>query len=335
MITVLFALFALAQAPADPAVDRVFRPIHTATIQDLQELATMVRSIGEIRQVSVDSNAKSISMRGTPEQIAMAEWLVAELDQSAPYRKGIREYAINPAKDDHLRIIYIGHADTIQTFQEVATLIRSITEIRYTFTYNAPRAIAVRGTTDQMMMADWLVRQIDEPVGAQSSDQHAATRELHMPGTRDDILRVFYVNHTDSVQSFQEVATMVRSISAIPRLFTYNETRAIAARGTAEQMAMADWMIKQLNQPAGPEPLAKREPSPEFRVSDSADDVVRIFYLTGAPTLQAFQQSAVAIRAKTQIRRVFTYNAPRALAVRGTAAQLAVAEQLVTSAENR
>jgi len=39
--------------------------------------------------------------------------------------------------------------------------------------------------------------------------------------------------------------------------------------------------------------------------------------------VQEFQETATAIRTATQIRRAYSYNTPRALAVRGTIEQLA------------
>jgi hypothetical protein len=47
------------------------------------------------------------------------------------------------------------------------------------------------------------------------------------------------------------------------------------------------------------------------------------------PTVQAFQQVATQIRTATKIRRVFTYNATMAMAVRGTVAQLAMVDQML------
>ena len=47
------------------------------------------------------------------------------------------------------------------------------------------------------------------------------------------------------------------------------------------------------------------------------------------PTVAAFQQVATQVRTATSIRRVFTYNATMAMAVRGTAAQLAMVDQML------
>jgi hypothetical protein len=56
-------------------------------------------------------------------------------------------------------------------------------------------------------------------------------------------VRVFYVPYAASVQELQEVATLVRAISDIKWLFTYNTRCAMAARGTINQIAQAERMI--------------------------------------------------------------------------------------------
>jgi hypothetical protein len=49
------------------------------------------------------------------------------------------------------------------------------------------------------------------------------------------------------VASFQKIVTQVRTTTQIRRLFTYNEPRAVAARGTDDQIAMADKLFKELD----------------------------------------------------------------------------------------
>jgi DNA-binding FadR family transcriptional regulator len=132
------------------------------------------------------------------------------------------------------------------------------------------------------------------------------------------------VANAKSVQDFQEMANSMRTIAEIRRAFTYNAGRAMAVRGTAEELAMVDWLLKQLDKP-GPQSQA----SEEFRLTGAADDVMRVFYLPPAQPVQAFQQSAAQIRTTLQIRRVFTYNALRAVSVRGTESQLALTQHMI------
>ena len=51
---------------------------------------------------------------------------------------------------------------------------------------------------------------------------------------------------------------------------------------------------------------------------DYDDEVVKTFYITNATSVQEFQEIATAIRTVAEIRRVFTYNAQKAIVVRGT-----------------
>src|SRR5262249_45241347 len=126
---------------------------------------------------------------------------------------------------------------TVQEFQEVATAVRTVSEIRRVFTYNGLRAVVVRGTTDQLALAAWLFPELDQSANRQ------AMHEYHMPGVDDNVVRVFYVAHAPTVQQFQEIAKQTRTLSKIRRMFTYNTPRAIIARGTTDQISMAERLI--------------------------------------------------------------------------------------------
>lgn len=65
-------------------------------------------------------------------------------------------------EDNVVRVFYIQNATSVQEFQEIATAVRSLTEIRRVFTYNAQRAILMRGTPDQIALAEKLVHDLDK-----------------------------------------------------------------------------------------------------------------------------------------------------------------------------
>ena len=98
-------------------------------------------------------------------------------------------------------------------------------------------------------------------------------------------------------------------------------------RGTAEQVGLAEWLVNQLDQPANAASAGKREysvPGP-----GDPDNVVRVFSLTHAATVQRLQELAVQVRTMTRARRVFIYRAPRIIALRGTPGQVEQADQLI------
>ena len=65
--------------------------------------------------------------------------------------------------DDVVKVFYIQNATSVQEFQEIATAVRSVTEIRRVYTYNAQKAILVRGPGDAVLLAEKLIRDIDKP----------------------------------------------------------------------------------------------------------------------------------------------------------------------------
>src|ERR1700731_2398209 len=72
----LFAATAFGQQ-----IDRTFHFAHAGTVQEMQEITTMVRAIAEIKQMAPDTEQKLLSVRGSAGQIALTEWLMNELDQ--------------------------------------------------------------------------------------------------------------------------------------------------------------------------------------------------------------------------------------------------------------
>jgi general secretion pathway protein D len=59
------------------------------------------------------------------------------------------------------------------------------------------------------------------------------------------------------------------------------------------------------------------------------DDVVKVFYLKNPTSVQEFQEINTAVRTITEIRRVFTYSAQRAIVVRGPADAVALAGKII------
>jgi len=312
LITALCALVANGQTPA--AQTQVFAFKHTDTVQDFQEVCNLIRTAAMIRDASTDNEQRALTLRGTADQLELAGWLYKELDK-APLSQDSAVHEYRAGSDDVVRLFYLTHTATVQDFQEVANLVRTATTIRSAFTYNAARALALRGTGDQLSLAEWLINELNQPAQQTHSP---APHEYQMPGSNGDLVRIFYLTNTKTVQDFQEVANLVRTATMIRSAFTYNASKALALRGTDDQIALAGWLINELN----------TNGQDEYRVPNTSDDVVRVFYLPHTATVQDFQGIANAIRTATNIRMAFTYNAQRALALRGTVSQLAVAERL-------
>ncbi len=221
--------------------DRTFYLTHTDTPQQLMEVGTTIRTITDIQQLSADQAQKSVTVHASPGQIAMAEWLFNELDSPAAEPSVPHEYRAPGSTDDVVRVFYVTTAPTIQDFQEVSTLVRTISDTRRVFTYNGRKALVIRGTDAQIGLAEWLLKEL-EP------EPSSSTHEYRMAGN-DDVVGVLRIPQAASDQDFQKDVTQIRAATQIKRIFTYNKPRAFAVRGTADQIAMAERLTQQLGKP--------------------------------------------------------------------------------------
>jgi hypothetical protein len=168
----------------------------------------------------------------------------------APAAPPPHEYRVAGNSDDVVRVFYVTHAQTPQDLQEIATLIRTTADVKRLFIYNARKALALRGTAEQMKVAEWLIEELDQARGQAAAAPGAKPGgpEYRVPGNSDDVVRVFYLTHTQTPQDLQEVATLVRSTVDIKRLYVYNAPKALAVRASANQVATAEWLVRELDQ---------------------------------------------------------------------------------------
>ncbi len=249
VLTLFSASIAPAQAPAEENIDRVLPLVHAQTAQDVQEIGMVIRAVAEIRQLTVDTESKSLAVRGTAGRIALAEWLSKELDQP-PRRQtaaqpgqtpGSREYRLAGGGEDLIRGFHLAHPAGPRELQEIATVVRSIADIRWLFVYNAAGMMTVRGTAVKLALAQWMINELDQPAGPQPP----SFREYPVEGGGDDVVRVFYLTSAPAPQRLQEIATQVRTLAAARRLFTFIPLNAIAIRDTAAQITLAERLVRE------------------------------------------------------------------------------------------
>lgn len=320
----LFGLLASGQPSAQASQERVFHFAHARTATSVVSIATAIRVVGEMTvKTSQDSPPSTLTVQGTPEQLAFANWLFVALDQpvGAPANAAVSEFTLAGVSDNIVRIYSMTNAETVQQFQEIATAIRTVAEIRRLFTYNDTRTVIMRGTPDQMALTDWLFPLMDRPL--RQPIQHGASSQSVIPAPHDDgVTQVFYAANAPTIKDFQELAITLRTITQTGRVFTYNDGRAIVMRGLAGQIDMAAWLFNELDQPG------QTANSREYQ-TPGRDDVVRIFDLAHTGNAQDLQDIVTQIRASTNTQRAFSYGSRMGLALRGTAAQMALAEHLV------
>ena len=95
---------------------RVFHLHHMETAQDLNEFATMVRTVSDVRELSTDAAQKTMSVKGTASQIAIAEFLFTELDRQTVPDSVSQEFRVSNNADDVVHIFFLPHTATVKNF---------------------------------------------------------------------------------------------------------------------------------------------------------------------------------------------------------------------------
>lgn len=349
-IIVFAGSVACAQPPADTSLERTLNFTHAGTPQACQEIGNAIRTMTGVQQAAIDDALKSVTVRGTAGQVAFAEWLFRELDKPAggqPRDSGTHEFRAPGDSDSVARVFYLAYVKTPQNLQELVNTIRTVADIQYMFPNIAQQAIALRATPAQVAMVEWLVNALDisqDGRPAATQRRQAATYPYPAPPrvlpsgapdpswrVGDTIVRVSYMADTDTPQGIQEIVNAIRTVAEIQRMFPYFGVKAIVLRGTAAQDALGEWLLNELDAPADAQPPAPGSQNPvtrEYQMSGDSSDIVQVLHFQNK-TAQELQDIANSIRTKLSIQRLFAASAKSALALRGTASQVALAGQLI------
>src|ERR1035438_4885431 len=65
----------------------------------------------------------------------------------------------------------------------------------------------------------------------------------------EQVAKVFYLSNVSTPQELQEIVNAVRSVADIQRFFQYNAQNAIIAKGSADQVALAEKILHDLDKP--------------------------------------------------------------------------------------
>ena len=325
VITAVLALAGFAQTPTDTSVEKVFRFTVTDSPRGVQEVINTLRSIAEVPQADMNTTTGMLTVRGSANQMALVGWLFPELDRNAPASPppaGTLEYKMAGTDNSLTRVYYLTHTPTPQSMQEIINGIRSVFELQRVVGVTGIHAIVARGTQDQVNGANWMIEALDRTPGTQTAPILSYTFEdPARPNPRyqpSRAVRIFYLNPTDTPQSIQELVNAVRSLTELQRVVAYNPQKAMVARGTADQVAMAEWLLNALEKPSAAASTGSY-PYPD------TSEVTRVFFVKGVS-----QELLNEVRSTAKILRAVLLTAPSALAVRGSVGQVAMAEQILS-----
>lgn len=230
LFSTLFAISALGQ-PGERSLP--FKQLQTVT--EMNEAATVIRSIGEIRNLIVQPLEKTLTVNGTSAQTELTEWLLARIDRTvttpipAPAQLDFRPI---DGSDTVVRVLYFKNTDSTPARNEMAVVVRSLIEIPSVFMSQAAGAMVIRGSLGQADAAQWVFESLD------SKTPNVADRH-RLPGGGDDTVRLFAMSRQGTMEEFYRLATGIRAELRARQLYTYSLHRVIAIRGTEELIARA------------------------------------------------------------------------------------------------
>jgi type II secretory pathway component GspD/PulD (secretin) len=335
---VLGASVGLAQTAAPANQTKVFDFTNKPSQQGLQEIATILRTVGDIKQLSIDPASSALTVSGTTDQLAMTGWILHQLDQPIPADLSApqpgagssQQYLVAGKSDDVIQVFHLTTVvpGTPQMIQEILTVLRTVADVQKVYNYTGLCDLVVRGQAADIAFSQYLISSLDVKPGSVTT-----SAEFQSPGTGPlgaaQVARVFYLAHPSTPQHTQEILTTLRTVVQIQKVFNYTAVNALAIRASASDLAASGFIIQSLDIPAAPN-TGNTPNIREFNMpaigKDSAS-VIHVYYLANSSTPQQIQEMLTVLRTVFGIQRTFSNSTPPAVTVRGSADQVAKVDQ--------
>ncbi|HEY3444691.1 MAG TPA: hypothetical protein VGK29_28325 [Paludibaculum sp.] len=330
---VVFAVAALAWGQTAAPPSEVFPLAHSESPQAAEELAITLRTVGRFQPSAVLVSQNSLSVSGTADQLALARWLIGELDQPTtaplPANSAERQYLPQDGTGEVVCVLYLAHSENPRDFNEVMTAIRAVNDVRQMYPYFARKAIGMRGTPAQTQLAVWAAGELDTPATAPRTP-HSTGHQYQVQDGSAEMVGLTYLAHSGTPGNLNQVMILIRTMTDIRRVFPVQSRSAMSWRGTVDQIRLVEWLVRELDQPADA-PLPPNTVEHQNFVNDGSLDVVRLFHLAQARTPRDVNEAMTLIRSVTDMRRAFPYQGRKVLGFRGTAQQIQMAAWLVNA----
>jgi hypothetical protein len=146
-------------------VVKVFNLAHADTPQQVNEMVTVIRTVASVNRVFPFNSFGSLALAGSPDSMAIAEWLFHEMDQqpAASFTANTFRVPAHPPyrPDDVVIVFHLAQDATLESIEEVETAIRAMTGMQRMFHCSSSKTVAVFGTASAVEQAKRLVKQKD------------------------------------------------------------------------------------------------------------------------------------------------------------------------------
>jgi hypothetical protein len=227
------------------------------------------------------------------------------------------------------KTFYFTHPALAKDMAAIATMIRTVVDLQDIQPDGEHQALKAHGPVDKLVATDWLFQQLDNPP---TPDAFGIGPEYKFLGAHEEVARVIRVSPAASQADLTQVTTAIRTVADLQRLFPWDTQNVIVARGAAERVAAAGWLIHQLlpyegTAPTGDSPIY---PSPIVDPRNVADkEVIQVFRMDPKTTNENLTAAVTAIRTTADLQRLFPFAAGKAIIGCGTPDKIAVAGWLV------
>jgi hypothetical protein len=328
-VTCFTLLFAASLAAQTATQTQTFDFANKPGANGLKEVATLLRVVGKLDKASVDPATSAVTVTGTPDELALAGWMIRNLDQPSPSPE---PYLVAGKSDDGIRMFHLARAASAspQAVQEIITVIRTVGDIQKVFNFTDHSDLVVRGTASELAFVQSMISSLDQTPNPQRAAL-AMSPEFHYDwGRATDTVRVFYLAHSSQPQQIQEILTNLRTVLYVQRVFNFTPIAALVVRGTPETVAASEWMIRSLDLPAD-----AKAATGEFTLSPSArgGSMIHVLYPANLKGT-ALMQTLAMVRTNAGIQTAYLKTTPATLVLRGSADQVTKADQMVQQADN-
>jgi hypothetical protein len=310
--TILAVLTYSVISPAQPSatLTGTYHFTTPQSAQSLQEAETIIRTGAWVQQVSPDLSTATLTFSGPLEAVNFAEWILPQIDKSAG-DAAVHEYR-SPSGDIG-RVNFISNVRKPQELQELLTVLRTVADVQKIFTFSSNHAIVLVGPDWQVAFAEWIIDQIQQK--PDSAPHEFTVGGPDYRGLGHGARLNFLANVTGQRQSM-ELLTVLRTVGDIMKIFSYSTSHAFVFRAGDSDLERAEWLIRQLDVPAG------QATGPTSFTAPAGDDVTRIFRLRNAAP-EEIHAAVTGLRSELNINKIFPVIDPATIIVRGTTAQIA------------
>jgi len=320
-IAALFTSVGFGQSP-----DRTFYFSRPASKADMTAMATMIRTVVDLQDISVDETRQALVSHGPVDKMVVTEWLFHQLDRQAGQNQAdaTSEYQMGGEKGEVVKVFRLPPSSSNADLTSIVTVIRMAADLQRLFPYEWQKAIVARGSAEKIAAADWMVHQFYPLDGSAPSGDSPPYPSplLGTPGAGDNpVIRIFRMDPKSSNADLNSMVTAIRTVADLQRLFPFTSGKAPIASGDA-RVAVAEWLVHELGRPSDP------QATHETRLAGDTDSVVRLFYV-GQPGSSPDLATLLTQIRSTGIVRIFPFYKPAAVVLRGRPDQMSTVEALV------